>query len=269
MTIYIETFLMQNILINFCLIKLIHSTTKCKTSFFRILVSSLLGTISSFLAIYFFENAFLLNSIKILTAIAMILIAFNQTKKMFISNFILLFLFTYAFGGLITSIASNTYLFNSSLISVTKFNLEIICIFIIFATYIFDLVVKHIKLKININNLIYSITLTHAKQSIKIQAYLDTGNFLNRNGEPVLILDLKSYLKLTKSNLIDFCLSKTENLHAGTINGSNQLKCFKIDKIIIKHKDFNKELNNQFVAINTSNCFKNTNYQALLSPLFL
>lgn len=269
MTIYIETFLIQNILINFCLIKLIHSTTKCKTSFFKIFIASVIGSISSFIAIYFIDNILLLNLLKIISAFIIISLSFKQSTRLFITNFILLFVFTCAFGGLITSLSSTTYLTNFGMVTLSKFSMEFICVIIIVATYIFDLVVKHLQSKIKTNNLIYDITLTHNKHSIKLQAYLDTGNFLNQNGKPVLIVDLKSYLKLTNTNLIDFYLKKTETLNAKTINGSNNLKCFKIDKLNIKHKNFNAELFNQIIAINTSNCFKDTNYQALLSPLFL
>ena len=269
MTIYIESFLIQNILINFCLIKLIHSTTKCKSTFFKMLLASIVGASASIVSIYFIENVPLLNITKLATAILMISIAFKQGKKLFVTNFILLFLYTYSFGGLITSFNSKTYFTTSGMITLNKFSLEIICLLITIFTYIFDLVVKHLKLKIQTNNLIYDITLTHNNKSVTVHAYLDTGNFLNHNGNPVLIVDLNTYLKLTRSNLIDFYLSKSDKLSASTISGNNNLKCFKIDKLNITHKTIKKELNNQIIAINTSNCFKNTNYQALLSPLFL
>ena len=97
---------------------------------------------------------------------------------------------------------------------------------------------------------------------------MDTGNFLNHNGNPVLILDLNTYLKLTKTNITDFYLTKTETLKTSTVTGNNNLKLFTLDKITIKNEKNIIELKNPLVAIN-SNCFKNTNYQALLSPLFL
>ena len=102
-----------------------------------------------------------------------------------------------------------------------------------------------------------------------MNAYLDTGNFLNHNGQPVLILDLDAYLKLTKINIISFYTTKTEEIKTGTVNGHNNLKIFRIDKMEIKNGKSKTELKNQIIAINTTNCFKNTNYQALLSPLFL
>lgn len=269
MEIYIEIFLIQNILINFCLIKLVHTTTKSKSGFFKILLSSVAGSISSIVSILYLNNNLLLNLTKITTAIVMILIAFKQSKKQFITNTILLFIYTYAFGGLVTSLSSQTYYTNFGAVTTSKINIEFICILIISATYIFELVLRHLAFKIKTNNLIYNITLTQGKNSIKVNAYLDTGNFLNHNGQPVLILDLDAYLKLTKTNLIEFYIMKTDEIKTGTVNGYSNLKIFNIDKLEIKNGKTKTRLKNQIIAINPTNCFKNMNYQALLSPLFL
>lgn len=269
MEIYIETFLIQNILINFCLLKLVYLTTKTKTSTFKLIFSSLLGAIPSVLMAIVIQNNIVLNIAKIATASLMLIISFKQTKKQFVFNFLLLFLFTYAFGGIITSLSSQVYFTSFGAVITSKFSLELICIIFIVFTYIYEHLVKHLKLKINTNNLIYNLKLSHKNNSISINAYMDTGNFINHNGEPVLILDLDAYLKLTQTNLISFLSSNLETIPTSTINGNNKLKLFKIDKIEIKNKNKNIEINNCYVAINQNNCFKNTNYQALLSPLFL
>lgn len=269
MEIYVEIFLIENILINFCLLKLINSTTKSSTNFFKLFLSSFLGATSSILIIYFIESTLILNIFKLLTATLMISVCFKQSKKQFITNLILLFLFTYTLGGLITNLNSKTHITPLSVMVFNKFSLEIICVIITLATYIFDLVCRHLRLNIKTTNLLYNLTLTQNNKSIKINAYLDTGNFLNHNGQPVLLLDIKAFLKLTNTNLIDFYLTESEKISAGTINGTNYLKIFKIDKVKIQNKTTNIELKNQIIAINTNSSFKNKNYQALLSPLFL
>ncbi len=269
MEIYIESFIIQNILINFCLLKLVYLTTKSKTKFFSLLLSSIIGTIPSVFIVMFLNNIIIINLCKLLTSFSMIFIAFKQTKKQFAFNIILLFIYTYAFGGIITSLSSSVYYTSFGAIMTSKFSLELICLILIIFTYIFELVVKHIKFKISTNNLIYNLTLTKGKKSININAYMDTGNFINHNGKPVLILDLEAFLKLTNSNLIKFYTSKTELIQTKTINGNNSLKIFEIDEIKFKINKKIIQLKNQIVAINSNNCFKNTNYQALLSPLFL
>lgn len=269
MEIYVEIFLLENLLINFCLLKLIHSTTKSQTSFLKLFLSSFFGATISVFVIYFLSSNLILNIAKFITATLMILIGFKQSKKQFTINTILLFLFTYTLGGLIINLNSKTYITPFNFILTSNYSLEIICLIIIIATYIFDLICRHLKLNIKTNNLIYNLILTQNENTIKINAYLDTGNFLNHNGQPVLLLDISAFLKLTNQNLIDFYLTKTEQLSAGTITGTNNLKIFKIDKIKIQNKNTNIELKNPTIAINTTSSFKHKNYQALLSPLFL
>lgn len=269
MEIYIEIFILQNILINICLLRLVYLTTKTKSTLFKLTLSSIIGTIPSVLASVFITDNSILNIAKIITSLIMIFVAFKQSLKQYIFNFILLFIYTYAFGGTIVSLSPTTYRTNFGIVTSSKLSLGNICIIILILTYIFELVVIHLKLKIKTNNLIYNTTLTQANKTLKINAYLDTGNFLNINGQPVLVLDLNTYLKLTNTNLINFYTSKFNEISTYTVNGNKNIKISKIDKIEIKNKNKKIILKNQIIAINTTNCFKNTNYQALISPLFL
>ena len=269
MTIYIELFLIQNILINFCLLKLIKITTKSKTNTFRLLLASSVGAIPSIIIIYFLNNNVIINIMKLATSFLIMSIGFTCSKKQFLFNYILLFIYTYAFGGIISSLSSSVYYTSFGTVTTSKYSIEFICLIFIIFTYVFELIAKNIKFKMCTNNLIYNVTLNQSNKSIKINAYLDTGNFINHNGKPVLILDLEVFLKLTNTNLINFYTTKTETINVGTVSGYNNLKIFSIDKITIQNGKEIKELKNQIVAINLNNNFKNTNYQALLSPLFL
>ncbi len=269
MEIYIEIFILQNVLINLCLLRLVYLTTKPKTTFYKILISSIIGTFSSIFVIIFLENTFIINLIKLITALIMIYIAFIQTKKQFLFNVILLFLYTYTFVGIITTLTSSNNSSGFRIIILNKLSVELICLLFIVFTYLFEIITKHLKLKFKTTNLIYDVILTQNSNSIKINAYMDTGNFINHNGSPVLILNLDSYLKLTKTNLINFLSQKTETIKTKTISGQNNLKIIKIDKLEIKNGKKLIKLSNPLIAISTTCSFNNTNYQALLSPLFL
>lgn len=269
MKIYIEIFILQNILINMCLLKLVYLTTKSKTSFFKLVLASIIGTIPSIICQLIISNIWLLNFVKIFTALIMISLAFKQSKKQFMFNFILMFMYTYTFGGLIISFNSHTYFTEFGVVTTSKHSLELICLFFLIFTYIFEKIAKQIKLKIQTGNLVFPTKLTLNNYSIKINSYLDTGNFLNEEGKPVLLLDLTTYLKLTRTNIIEFLSNKTSTITTQTVSGNNTLKLFKIQKIEIKVNKKILTFNDCYIAINTNNCFKHTNYQALISPLFL
>ena len=196
----------------------------------------------------------------------MLLIAYKQGRKQFLFNFILLFIYTYAFGGAVTSLASRTYVTNFGVLFNTKINLNIICLIIFIITYLFQLILKNIKFKIKTNNLIYKIKIFKNNRFINLNAYLDTGNFLNINGKGVIIIDVNSYLKLTNTNLIDFYLSKSEHINTSTVTGNSNLKVDMLDKVEIIINGKKQTINNQYIAVNSNASFKNTNYQALLTP---
>jgi len=166
-------------------------------------------------------------------------------------------------------LSSTSYQTSFGIITTSKFNLNLITIFTIIITYIYELVVKNLSYKIKTNNYIFSIKLFQGKNSISINAFLDTGNLLTYSNKPVVILDLKTYLKLTKTNLIEFFLNSKESTNLKTVSGENNLKIFKIDKMEIKEKRKQIIHENLFVAVNTTSAFKETNYKALLSPLFM
>ena len=269
MIIYIETFLIQNITINLCLLRLVSITTKHKTSFLKILLASIIGAIFSVFSVVVITNNYLLNVLKFICAVSMLKIAFKGTLKQFVFNLVLLFSFTYALGGAVVSLSSASYQTNFGMIISSKFSLEAISLCVLVLTYIAEKAFTHLKYKIKTNNYIYSIILEQEKNKIKINAYMDSGNLLNFNGNPITVLDINTYLKLTKTTLIDFYLNKNETIQTGTINGNGYLKIFKIDKITIQNKNKKIELKNQYIGVNQNNSFKETNYQALLSPLLL
>ena len=233
MNIYIEKFILQNMLVNFCLIKLVNSTTKIKTKFIKIFFASLFGACINTASIYFLDTPPILNLLSTSTACIMLAITFKTSMKQQVFNLILYTLYSYAFSGITMSMNTQTYFTSFGMVTTSKFNMEIMCLFIIIATYVFDLVLRHIRLKIHTNNLIYDLTLYKGNRKVKINAYLDTGNFINQNGQPVLILDLKTFLKLTQTDLLQFLSNKSEIISTSTINGNDNLRLFYVDKICI------------------------------------
>ena len=130
MTIYIETFLLQNTLINLCLLKLVNTTTKYHTTLFKLTMTSLIGAVFSVISAMFLTNNHLLNLLKIICAIVMLKSAFKLNKKQLFISFVLLFVFTYSLGGAIISLSSASYLTSFGVVISSKFNLTFICFII-------------------------------------------------------------------------------------------------------------------------------------------
>ena len=66
MTIYIEEFLLQNILINISLLKLIELTSKCRTTKIKMLCASIVGAAFSVICAMFIYNNIWMNVLKVM-----------------------------------------------------------------------------------------------------------------------------------------------------------------------------------------------------------
>ena len=95
------------------------------------------------------------------------------------------------------------------------------------------MVAKHQKTRLKINNCIYPVELEFNNRKIKINAYLDSGNLLQFEQKPVIILDLSVFLKLSNTDLITFYINNNNKIQTNTVTGSQNLKLCKIDKITI------------------------------------
>ncbi len=260
MEIYIESFLIQNTVINFCLLKLICLTLKPKTKTFKMLLASIVGAVLSTVSVVV-QNTVVSTLLGIICPILMLKMAFKQRKKQFVFSFALFYLFGFTVLGGLAILGEKLGKINNNFSS-----LELLSIITILVSYIFESVVKKIKFKIKTNNLIYPITLSLNKQKIKINAFLDTGNLLSYNCQPVVVVDLDAYLALSKTDLMSFYLKKGEQINLGTVAGANAAKIFKIDYMQVEVNGKIKTFNGQYIAVNALNSFKNTNYQALITP---
>lgn len=266
MTIYIEDFLLQNIIINFCLLRLVYISTKYRTKNYKLLLSSIIGAVFSSISAKFVSDMLVTNIIKILCSFLMILFSFNLSKKQFIYSYILLFIYTYALGGVMIGFASNSYFSSNGIIMQSKFSLEIITLLIVSFTYIFEISLKHTKNKILNSNFIYNIQIKSGKRTLKIKAFIDTGNNLSFNGKSVMVLDNSCFLKLID---LTYFTSKTQSIKTSTVSGSKTLTLFMLDEIKIFSNKKTKIIKNQYIAIDNMNSFHNTDYQALLSPAMI
>ncbi|MBR1988711.1 MAG: sigma-E processing peptidase SpoIIGA [Clostridia bacterium] len=264
MTIYIEEFLLQNIIINFCLLRLLYVSTKYRTNNLKLVSSAIVGAVFSAVSAMFLTDQMLINILKLVCSFLMIFISFNLKTKQFIFSYILLFVYTYALGGALMSFASNSQITTSGIIMQSNYSLELITLFIVLLTYIFELSLKHTKNKILNNNYIYKIQLKSGKNTLKINAFIDTGNNLSYNGKSVMILDNQCFFKLMDIKTI---LNKDNTiLKVATISGVKNLRIHLLDEVKIFSNNKPKIIKNQYVAIDQTNSFSSTNYQALLSP---
>lgn len=213
MKIYIDLFFLLNLIMDCIIIISTSILLKRKTSTIRIILSSLLGGISSLLL---FSN---INKIllEVISIILMVLIAFGYNKiRYIIKNIIYVYLLSTLLGGII-------YLFN---IKVSNNVFLTYLIIIIISIEVLILYIKEIKKMKNIYNNYYKVDIYFKdKEKISVIGFVDTGNNLYDpyKKRPIILLS-KKYIRDDNYILVPYY----------TMSGEGLLKCIKPDIIFIE-----------------------------------
>ena len=186
---------------------------KRNTTYKRILISSLLGGLSS-LMLFTSINRLLL---ELITIILMITIAFKYKNiRYFLTNILYTYILSILLGGLI-------YLFNSKVTLNIYLNYLVI---IILSIEVMTLYIKENKKIKNTYNNYYKVDIYFKdKEKISLIGFLDTGNNLYDpyKKRPIILVD-KKYQKEDRFILVPY----------HTINGEGLLKCIKPEKVYIE-----------------------------------
>lgn len=228
MRIYIDLFFLFNIIMDIIIITSVSILLKRNTTYKRILISSLLGGISS-LMLFTSINRLLL---ELITIILMITIAFKYKNiRYFLTNILYTYILSILLGGLI-------YLFNSKVTLNIYLNYLVI---IVLSIEVMTLYIKENKKIKNTYNNYYKVDIYFKdKEKISLIGFLDTGNNLYDpyKKRPIILVD-KKYQKEDKFILVPY----------HTINGEGLLKCIKPEKVYIEKIGYK---NNLLVAFSSS-----------------
>lgn len=211
MKIYLDLFLIFNVIMDAIILMGTSAILKRRTSTLRIVLSSLLGGLSSLLL---FTNINKL-LIEVISVILMSLICFRYKNiKYMIKNIIYIYLLSIILGGLI-------YLFN------IRINNEFYTylVIIIISIEVIVLYIKEMKKIENNYHNYYDVSICFARSKVSLIGFLDTGNNLYDpyQKRPIIIVPMK-YLDSDKYLLVPY--------HTAS-SSSSLLKCVKPKYITI------------------------------------
>ena len=212
MEMYIDLFFIFNVIMDYIIIMSTSILLKRRTSYIRMILSSLIGGISS-LVLFTSLNKIV---IEIVSIVIMVLISFGYKGiRYLINNILYMYILSTLLGGII-------YLFN---IKVSNSMFLTYLIIIVISIEIMILYIKENKKMRSIYNNYYRVDI-YFKDSEKLSliGFVDTGNNLYDpyKKRPVIIVPNK-YIKEDKYILVPY----------HTINGNGLLKCIKPDIIFI------------------------------------
>lgn len=212
MKMYIDLFFIFNVIIDYIIIMSTSILLKRRTSYIRMILSSLLGGISS-LVLFTSLNKIV---IEVVSIIIMVLISFGYKGiRYLIKNILYMYILSTLLGGII-------YLFN---IKVSNSMFLTYLIIIVISIEVMILYIKENKKMRSIYNNYYKVDIYFKdREKLSLIGFVDTGNNLYDpyKKRPVIIVPDK-YIKEDKYILVPY----------HTVNGNGLLKCIKPDIIFI------------------------------------
>lgn len=212
MKMYIDLFFIFNVIMDYIIIMSTSILLKRRTSHIRMILSSLLGGISSLVLFTSFNKIV----IEIVSIVIMVLISFGYKGiRYLIKNILYMYILSTLLGGII-------YLFN---IKVSNSMFLTYLIIIIISIEVMILYIKENKKMKSIYNNYYKVDIYFKdREKLSLIGFVDTGNNLYDpyKKRPVIIVPDK-YIKEDKYILVPY----------HTINGNGLLKCIKPDIIFI------------------------------------
>lgn len=231
MEIYIDVYILENIIIDLFLLLLSFKLLRFNFNKRNIYIAAVVGGIY---ALVIFCNVKILSSIamRILMVVFMMYISLENKN---LKSTVVYFMLTFMLGGacFATVQMQNSYIIGKAFVvqsNSIKYLVLIIAIAFIFITRIADL----IKERAVVKNFLYDIYITEGQKSVLTKGFLDTGNELREpvTNLPCIILESNYF------NQFDVPEDKEFIIKYDTINEIGEVKGFKGD-IMIRSEDSN------------------------------
>ncbi|MBE5743214.1 MAG: hypothetical protein E7358_00660 [Clostridiales bacterium] len=270
MQVYIEYAFLDNLIINYLLLKTATRCAKIKTRFIFLFLSALVGTVFAIIFPLVRLNNSILFLIKILLACVMVYISgrFITVKSYFITLMFFI-LFTFLCGGFLIA------LFNFSGVDYNEYflfnndSVLPICISVLIIYLTSTMIVKVTKLFVKERNLkpfLRNCALIVNGKKFIVKGFIDSGNGLydSRSGFPVIVCSNDLFSKLQSAN-IKKSISK---INFDTVSGTSTMQLYVIDKIMIYNGSLVNIYNNVLIGVSEFG-FTNIDYDLLLHPHLL
>ena len=242
MTVYIEYVIIDNLVIDYLLLKATFAITTITVLRRRLFFCAFLGAAIALIYPLIESHQLILTSVKILSGCLIVLLAakYNSIKSYFI-NLIVFVSLTFLTGGAIIG-GFNVLGLNYS----SEYSVALIFIPAYLLIRGATQVVKFIYKRKNIAAFLYKTELVLGGKSITVNGFMDTGNGLYDGDSPVVICKSSVFNKLLDGSNLKL---KIKKIRINTLNGEKYYPTVKLDKIKIYILDKVNIYNNVSLSI--------------------
>ncbi len=255
MTVFIEYVLIDNLVIDYLILKATLKLTGNKIKVWRLLLCALLGAVGALIYPILEFNSVIVTLLKICFGLLMVVLAstYKSIKSFFISA-VIFFLLTFALGGGIIGIFTILNLDYSSEISI---GIMILPVYILYKTvYSF---ISYLYRRKDIFSNVYDIEVTINNKTLRLTGFYDTGNCVYDSDCPVIFCEKKTIFKFITDATE---LQKLRSIEFNTVSGKDRGLSIKIDELKIYISDEPNIFNN--VTMCGTNSRVGQNYDVIL-----
>jgi len=252
MNLYIEYVVLDNLVVDYFILRMISLFFKIKINKLNIIFFCLVGIVSAFFLPYIMHIKYLSLLYKFIISIIMVMVIRKFSNfKIFIKYYLTFLVSTFMMGGIIYAILMLFGIkYTSSSIVLYSFELPMsVLIIVSFLCFWFvKKVVKLLQYQLNVSNYLYSIKIEDGEHSAEGVGFYDTGNNVIIDGEGVNIISINLFMKLYKDfpiekivfrNVSNKVLKNVEYINIEGLSNNEKYLSFVIDKICVDKKEFN------------------------------
>lgn len=256
MTVYIEYVLVNNTIIDYCILKAAFTAAGKRVKKGRLLYCSVFAAALSLVFPLLNFNKIIVALLKIAAGLIIMLVSAKfYTKKEFYVCAVLFFAFTFAFLGAMIGISALVgYDFSSS----PFVSLSFIPVFIIYKA--FTGAIKFFYRRKNIEKSKVKAVLLSGEVAVTSDGFIDSGNGVYDGDSPVIFCTEETGKKLIST----FPLPKIKKIKIKTVSGEKELPAIKLDCVKIYFND-NPNIYNDVTAC-FSKDIKGQGYDVILHP---
>lgn len=270
--VYADILIVLNLIVDYFLLLAVCKIVKCRVSLLRMLLGSVIGSVSS-LYIFLPQSNFIIETlIRALVCGLMILTVFGfNSLKTFIKNSGILFLVTCGYGGIMIAIwfifKPNGMVVNNSVVYFDISPFILITASVI--TYLLFVLFSAIFRKTASFAEKCEITVFADNSSINITGMVDTGNSIEDLfcSSEVIIVDKRCVKSLFGSTDVlnnEQLRLRYRLMPCGTVAGGSLLEGYRCDRAVIKDAEHTIKLNKPIIAV--SKVSLNDDYSAIVNP---
>lgn len=263
--IYVDVLFVVNFFINFLLLQITAKLTKKDSKLYKLIISSCLGGLYSFIILLNELPSYIVVLSKLLVAAVMVLIAFKFYRLSSFLKAVLVFFFS---SLIILGVVVGVYFATKTdLIAINNssvyFNISARGLLLSASlSYVLSCVIIRFYNRSLSKNEFYSLEIYNNNEEVKLNALVDTGNKLREpfSNNPVIIVDSEKCKKIVGSANLRY-------IPASTVTGEALLEAFKPERVVIKAANESEVVENVYIAL--SNDVKNDGYSAVINPEIL